>query len=264
MTRGLSSLDVGLRFDTMYRMNVIEVRHLSKEYGTKKKSSAVKDISFSLQKGSVFGFIGPNGAGKTSTMKILVGLSRPTSGSVTILGTTPFDIRTKEKIGFMPESPQFYQYLTGEEFLLMATEFFALSNKKQRVHTALKEVNLLHGAKKRIRTYSKGMLQRLGLAQAMINDPDILLLDEPLDGLDPLGRAEIKKIILDLKQQGKTIFLNTHILGDVEEICDTVAIIDQGKIITTGSPEEISRGYKDLEDAFVKIISKKREKEQQI
>lgn len=239
-------------------MNAIEVKNLSKEYGAKKKTLAVDDISFSVQRGSVFGFIGPNGAGKTSTMKMLVGLSHPSAGSVSILGSTPFNLEVKEKIGFMPESPQFYQYLSGEEFLLMTAEFFSFENKHKRVRSVLEEVNLLHGAKKRIRTYSKGMLQRLGLAQAMINNPELLLLDEPLDGLDPLGRAEIKKIIIDLKKQGKTIFLNTHILGDVEEICDSVAIIDQGKIIASGSPQELSVGYKDLEDAFVEIISQKR------
>ncbi len=240
-------------------MNAIEVKALHKSYGTKKKSIAVDGISFTVAKGSVFGFIGPNGAGKTSTMKMLVGLSHPTAGSVSILESSPFESEVKEKIGFMPESPQFYQYLTGEEFLLMVAEFFRFEDKKHRVRSVLQEVNLLHGSNKRIRTYSKGMLQRLGLAQAMINNPELLLLDEPLDGLDPLGRAEIKKIILGLKQQGKTIFLNTHILGDVEEICDTVAIIDQGKIIATGSPSELSKGYKDLEDAFVTIISQKRQ-----
>lgn len=240
-------------------MNAIEVKHLSKEYGTKKKSLAVNDITFSVPRGSVFGFIGPNGAGKTSTMKMLVGLSHPTEGSVTILESSPFELKTKQKIGFMPESPQFYQYLTGEEFLTMVAQFFGLDKEKRVAHSMLKEVDLTHGANKRIRTYSKGMLQRLGLAQAMINDPELLLLDEPLDGLDPLGRAEIKKIILNLKQRGKTIFINTHILGDVEEICDTVAIIDQGQIIATGSPKEVSAGYRDLEDAFVSKITKNRQ-----
>ncbi len=241
-------------------MNAIEVKNLSKEYGVKKKKvHVVKNISFNVAVGSVFGFIGPNGAGKTSTIKMIVGLSHPTSGVVTILHDSPFSMDVKKKIGFMPESPQFYQYLTGEEFLLMTADLFGITNKRQKVHQTLKDVDLLHGAHKRIRTYSKGMLQRLGLAQAMINDPELLLLDEPLDGLDPLGRAEVKKIITSLKAQGKTIFINTHILGDVEEICDSVAIIDQGEIIATGSPKEISVGYKDLEDAFVSIITKKRE-----
>jgi ABC-2 type transport system ATP-binding protein len=240
-------------------MNAIEVTNISKEYGTKKKKvRVVKNVSFTVASGSVFGFIGPNGAGKTSTIKMIVGLSHPTHGSVKILNNSPFSQDVKEKIGFMPESPQFYQYLTGEEFLLMVADLFGLPNKKEKVHQTLKEVDLVHGAHKRIRTYSKGMLQRLGLAQAMINDPELLLLDEPLDGLDPLGRAEVKKIIKALKAKGKTIFINTHILGDVEEICDSVAIIDQGELVATGSPQELSLGYKDLEDAFVSIITKKR------
>lgn len=255
----MPGLDVGLRFDTMYTMNAIEVKHLSKEYGTKKKVSVVKNISFSVPVGSVFGFIGPNGAGKTSTIKMIVGLSHPTDGEVTVLGKSPFDQEVKNKIGFMPESPQFYQYLTGKEFLVMVANLFKIEkNIDTLVHDVLKEVDLTHGAHKRIRTYSKGMLQRLGLAQAIINDPELLLLDEPLDGLDPLGRAEVKKIILSLKERGKTIFINTHILGDVEEICDTVAIIDQGEMVTVGTPKEISVGFKDLEDAFVTTIMKKR------
>lgn len=239
-------------------MHAIEVTNLSKEYGTKKKVHVVKDVSFTVKKGSVFGFIGPNGAGKTSTIKMIVGLSHPTTGSVTILGESPFSLEVKNRLGFMPESPQFYQYLTGEEFLLMVADLFGIKNKKERVRETFKDVDLTHGAHKRIRTYSKGMLQRLGLAQAMINDPEILLLDEPLDGLDPLGRAEVKKIVLSLKSRGKTIFINTHILGDVEEICDTVAIIDQGELISLGSPSEVSSGYKDLETAFVAMITKKR------
>ncbi|MBP6888943.1 MAG: ABC transporter ATP-binding protein [Candidatus Pacebacteria bacterium] len=239
-------------------MNAIEVKNISKEYGTKKKIHVVKNVSFSVTVGSVFGFIGPNGAGKTSTIKMIVGLSHPTSGAVTVFNESPFSLAVKKRLGFMPESPQFYQYLTGEEFLLMVAELFSIESTKEKVKQLLKEVDLAHGAHKRIRTYSKGMLQRLGLAQAMLNDPDLLLLDEPLDGLDPLGRAEVKKIIKNLKEKGKTIFINTHILGDVEEICDTVAIIDQGELLTTGSPKEISLGYKDLESAFVDIITKKR------
>ncbi len=254
----LSSLEVEFRSATIYHMNAIEVHKLTKEYGTKKKHAVVNDISFSVKEGSVFGFIGPNGAGKTSTMKMLVGLSHPSHGSVSILGKTPFDEEVKKKIGFMPESPQFYQYLTGEEFLTMVAEFFSLDDKAKKVNEMLKEVDLEHGARKRIRTYSKGMLQRLGLAQAMINNPSLLLLDEPLDGLDPLGRAEIKRIILSLRKKGVTIFINTHILGDVEEICDTVAIIDKGSLIALGTPSEISKGYNGLEDAFVKMITERR------
>ncbi len=241
-------------------MNDIIISNLSKSYGKDKKLvHVVKDLSLTISKGTVFGFIGPNGAGKTSTIKMLVGLSQPTHGTITVSGGSPSDIATHKKIGFMPESPLFYQYLTGEEFLDFVATLFKLKNKHEAITKMLHEVNLTHARHKRIRTYSKGMLQRLGLAQALINDPDILFLDEPLDGLDPLGRAEVKKIILGRKNEGKTIFINTHILGDVAEICDTVGIIDNGELLRVDTPKSISNGYRDLEDAFVHIIEKRRQ-----
>ena len=240
-------------------MNDIIISNLSKTYGTgKKKVHVVKNISLTVEKGTVFGFIGPNGAGKTSTIKMLVGLSRPTSGTITIQGGSPDEQRVKQVLGFMPESPLFYQYLTGYEFLDFIATLFTIEKKETKIQYVLAEVNLLHAKDKRIRTYSKGMLQRLGLAQAIINDPEILFLDEPLDGLDPLGRAEVKKIILELKKQGKTIFINTHILGDVAEICDKVGVIDGGEILAVDSPSRLSHGYRDLEDAFVQMIQKGR------
>ncbi len=240
-------------------MNDIIISNLSKTYGTgKKKAHVVKNISLTVEKGSVFGFIGPNGAGKTSTIKMLVGLSRPTSGTITVKGGSPDDLNVKQVLGFMPESPLFYQYLTGNEFLDFIATLFKIKNKEERIKHVLEEVNLLHAKDKRIRAYSKGMLQRLGLAQAIINDPEILFLDEPLDGLDPLGRAEVKKIILALKKRGKTIFINTHILGDVAEICDKVGVIDNGEILAVESPSKLSHGHHDLESAFVAMIHKVR------
>lgn len=244
-------------------MSEIVVSNLSKSYKAKDKLvTIVNDISFTVDKGSVFGFIGPNGAGKTSTIKMIVGLSHPTSGSVKILGKSPFDFETRAKIGFMPESPTFYQYLTGYEFLEMIATLFKISHKEKRIHDILEEVDLTAAKNKRIRTYSKGMLQRLGLAQALINDPEILFLDEPLDGLDPLGRAEVKKIITLLKNKHKTIFINTHILGDVAEVCDKVGIIDGGILLALDHPQTIAKGYKDLEEAFVNIIQNKRKEKQ--
>lgn len=242
-------------------MNDILISNLSKTYGTgKKRVHVVKNISLTVKKGTVFGFIGPNGAGKTSTIKMLVGLSRPTGGTITIKGGSPDDQHIKQKLGFMPESPLFYQYLTGFEFLDFVATLFKIPHKEAKIEHVLKEVNLLHAQDKRIRAYSKGMLQRLGLAQAIINDPEILFLDEPLDGLDPLGRAEVKKIILELKKQGKTIFINTHILGDVSEICDMVGVIDNGEILAVDTPAKLSHGHRDLEDAFVAMIEKIRTK----
>jgi ABC-2 type transport system ATP-binding protein len=243
-------------------MNDIVISGLSKSYGVgKKKVDIVKNISLSVQKGTVFGFIGPNGAGKTSTIKMLVGLSHPTSGTITVGGGSPDEISVHKKIGFMPESPTFYQYLTGQEFLDFVATLFVVKEKEERITYLLEKVNLVGARHKRIRTYSKGMLQRLGLAQAMINNPDILFLDEPLDGLDPLGRAEVKKIILDLKKENKTIFINTHILGDVAEICDHVGILDQGKLLRVDTPKNIAMGHRDLEDAFVHCITKARKEQ---
>jgi ABC-2 type transport system ATP-binding protein len=245
-------------FGTIQDMNDIVISNLSKSYGKEGEIHVVKNISLTVKAGTVFGFIGPNGAGKTSTIKMLVGLSHPTHGKVEIKGGSPFDSSMREHIGFMPESPLFYQYLTGREFLEFVASLFTFPDKSSRIDTVLTEVDLMHAQNKRIRTYSKGMLQRLGLAQAIINNPSVLFLDEPLDGLDPLGRAEVKKIINALKSQGKTIFINTHILSDVEEICDMVGILDRGELLTVNTPKHIVQGYDDLEEAFVSLITSRR------
>lgn len=240
-------------------MSEISISNVSKWYGTKKKGKySVKDLNLSIEKGSVFGFLGPNGAGKTTTIKMIVGLAKPTSGTISIGGGSTDTMVVKQKIGFMPESPSFYLYLTGKEFLEFVANIFNIKNPTHKIHELLTSVELFDAKDRQIRTYSKGMLQRLGLAQALINDPEILFLDEPLDGLDPLGRAEIKKIILSLKKQNKTIFLNSHILSDVAELCDHVGIIDKGTLLTFDTPENITKGYRDLEEAFVSLITKKR------
>lgn len=244
-------------------MEDIRIIKLSKEYFTATGMVyAVHDLSLTVQRGEVFGFIGPNGAGKTTTMKMLVGLAKPTSGEILIANGSPSDITVRRQIGFMPESPSFYLYLTGKEFLQFIAKIFDIINPRERIMEVLREVNLTGAENRQIRTYSKGMLQRLGLAQAILNDPDILFLDEPLDGLDPLGRAEIKHIFADMKKKGKTIFLNSHILADVAEICDTVGLIDKGKLIVCDTPKVVADGYRDLEDAFVHIIHTERSKAQ--
>lgn len=242
-------------------MKTITLTNVSKSYGTKKKiKHSVKNLSLAIEQGTVFGFLGPNGAGKTTTMKMLVGLAQPTHGTILIENKPPTDLLTKRKIGFMPEAPSFYLYLTGKEFLEFVAGLFVLPNPEEKIDSVLASVDLTHAADVQIKSYSKGMLQRLGLAQALINDPDILFLDEPLDGLDPLGRAQIKKIILTLKGQNKTIFFNSHILSDVEEICDTVGIIDHGTLIALDTPKNITQGHKDLEDAFVHLVEESRKK----
>ncbi len=240
-------------------MNDIHVEKLCKSFWTPTGAvHAVADLTLNISSGTVFGFIGPNGAGKTTAMKMLVGLARPTSGTITLAGGTPDDLVIRRRIGFMPESPTFYSYLTGYEFMEFVGSLFEVERPQETIVELLREVDLTGREHRQIRTYSKGMLQRLGLAQALVNDPDILFLDEPLDGLDPLGRAEMKEIFLKIKSRGKTVFINSHVLSDMEEICDHVGIIDQGRLIAHDTPRALVAGHRDLEDAFVALVTRGR------
>ena len=241
----------------LIHMSEIVIKNVSKSYD-EGESYSVKNLSLSIKKGTIFGFLGANGAGKTTTIKMLVGLTRPSEGEIFILGKSPENGEIKSHIGFMPESPSFYPHLTGKEFLSFVAGLFDLENKEERIKEVLHLVDLQNSENKKVKTYSKGMLQRLGVAQALLNDPDIIFLDEPLDGLDPLGRAEIKKIIISLKARKKTIFFNSHILGDMEEICDEVGIIDKGTLIVHGAPSKVRGQYSNLEEAFVAIIKEVR------
>jgi ABC-2 type transport system ATP-binding protein len=264
---------------------MIQIQKLTKDYCGKK---VVDNLSLSVKKGTIFGFLGPNGAGKTTTIKMIVGISQPTSGKVK-LENKKID---KSIIGYMPEDPYFYDQLSAKEFLTFISNLFPspqlssrasnsesrdfpyrrrrpeqasasrrispppLGSRNDKILEILEMVGLENVDNQRIVEFSKGMKQRLGLAQAMINDPEYLLLDEPLDGLDPIGRLEFKKILLDLKKRGKTIFFNSHILSDVEEICDEIGILDKGKLVYSGSVRKF-RGTKSLEQKFVEVISKK-------
>jgi ABC-2 type transport system ATP-binding protein len=197
-------------------------------------------VSFDVHEGEIFGFVGPNGAGKTTTLKVLMGLIRATSGSARILGHDVTESAYRNHIGFLPENPYFYTYLTANEIL----DFYAClsgvpaAERPARVALLLDRVGLSHAADARLKTYSKGMLQRVGIAQALVHDPEVVFLDEPMSGLDPIGRKEIRDIILRLRDEGKTVFMNTHILSDVELICDRVAIIVSGSIRYEGVIEE--------------------------
>jgi len=197
-------------------------------------------ISFSVRRGEIFGFVGPNGAGKTTTLKILMGLIHAQGGSATILGHDIGESEYRRHVGFLPENPYFYDFLSGAEFL----DFYArvsgvpAQERPARVANLLEQVGLTGAARARLRTYSKGMLQRIGIAQAIVHDPEIVFLDEPMSGLDPIGRKEVRDLILRLNGEGKTIFMNTHILSDVEMLCHRVAILVKGKIRYTGSSEE--------------------------
>ncbi|MEB3357470.1 MAG: ABC transporter ATP-binding protein [Synechococcales bacterium] len=226
---------------------VIETDALQKVYRTgfwlNQKLITLKNCSIRVFQGETFGLLGPNGAGKTTLLKTLLGIIRPTSGTGMLLGRGLGDRTVKHRIGYLPENPYFYDYLTGWEFLQYAAGLFQLPRKVQqkRIPELLDLVGLAQSTarKKQLRQYSKGMLQRVGMAQALVNDPEIVFLDEPMSGLDPMGRYQIREIILSLKGQGKTIFFNSHVLSDVELICDRVGILAQGELICSGSLQKL-------------------------
>ncbi len=224
-------------------MPVIQVKNLKKSYRhgfLLKKKEALKGVSFTVEKGDITGFLGPNGAGKTTTIKSIVGVIYPDEGEVLLYGRK-LDKEAKRKLGYLPEAPYFYNYLTGRELLHYFGRFFFKSRKtiRERTQEVLRLVGLEKAADHKLKTYSKGMLQRIGLAQALLHDPEIIILDEPMSGLDPVGRKEFKDIIFSLKERGKTVFFSSHILQDVEMICDKVLIIFNGRITMEGVLEEL-------------------------
>jgi ABC-2 type transport system ATP-binding protein len=241
----------------------IKISNLTKiYYKNGKEVKVVNDLNLSIPKGKVFGFLGPNGAGKTTTIKMINSLIKPDTGEIKIFGQSSSEMEVKKKIGFMPENPYFYHYLTANEFLKFTCNIFEIAKSKQEklIKEILKRVGLQESASVQLRNFSKGMGQRIGVAQALTNNPEVIFLDEPLDGLDPIGRIELKKIILEEKKKGKTIFFNSHILSDVEEISDYIGIIDQGKLIKTGLTNEIVPKNTTLEKYFVELIEKERQK----
>ena len=227
--------------------DVVRIENIVKDFrpgfGLRAKR-VLHGISFEVREGEIFGFVGPNGAGKTTTLKILMGLIRATAGRASILGHDVAETEFRKYVGFLPENPYFYDFLSGREIL----DFYArlsgvpAHRRADRVDTLLAWVSLGHAADARLRTYSKGMLQRVGIAQALVHDPDVIFLDEPMSGLDPIGRVEIRDLILRLRADGKTVFMNTHILHDVEMVCDRVAIIVEGRIHYQGRIEDFLAG----------------------
>lgn len=217
---------------------------------------ALNGISLSVMKGETFGLLGPNGAGKTTLQKLLLGIIKPSDGGGKILGFDLGSLEARKKVGYLPENPYFYFYLTGEELLKFTGELFNLSPQmiRERSVELLEQVGLTRAGHRQLRTYSKGMLQRIGIAQALINDPDLVFLDEPMSGLDPMGRKEVKDIILSLKREGKTIFFNTHILSDVEALCDRIGILNHGHLVASGNVKELMSAGEGLEDYFVRVI----------
>jgi len=223
----------------------IEIESLSKEYPYGflhlKKKKSLEDLSMQVPNGEVFGFLGPNGAGKSTTIKLLMRLIFPSGGTARILGKSIEDVSVHQDIGYLPEQPYFYDYLTAAELLEYFARFHKLSatDRHERVQRMLKKVGLETAKKIQLRKYSKGMLQRVGLAQAILHDPQVVVLDEPMSGLDPVGRREVRDIILELKKEGRTVLFSTHILSDAEMLCDRVGVIVGGKLRGVGRPGEM-------------------------
>lgn len=219
----------------------IETEHLRKEYSRK---VAVADLNLQVGQGEVFGFLGPNGAGKTTSIKMLLGLAAPTKGEARLLGKPIGSPAARSRVGFLPEHFRFHDWLTGEEFLHVHGQLYGLreADRKQRVPELLKRVGLDEHANKKLRGYSKGMLQRVGLAMALLNRPSIVFLDEPTSGLDPVGRILVRDIIREERAQGATVFLNSHLLSEVEVTCDRVVFIKQGTVIKAVAMDELEQG----------------------
>jgi ABC-2 type transport system ATP-binding protein len=226
-------------------MDAILIEGLTKEFHSgwpgRPSLTVLAGLSLTVQPGEIYGFLGPNGAGKTTTLKILMGLMRPTSGKIEVLGQPAGDVAVRRRIGFLPESPYFYDYLTAEEFLSFYGYLAGLRRAEvvSRVSHLLDIVGLSEARTRQLRKFSKGMLQRVGLAQALIHDPELVILDEPMSGLDPLGRKQVRDLILGLRDQGKTVFFSSHIIPDVEMICDRVGIIVKGRLLAMGRIDEL-------------------------
>lgn len=206
--------------------------------------TVVRDLNLTVNREEVFGFLGPNGSGKTTTMKMLLGLTQPTKGKVELLGRPASEVNIRQQIGFLPEAPYFYTYLTAEEVLLFYGRLAGLSGHglDRRVEELLEMVGLIEARHRQLGKFSKGMLQRVGLAQALIHDPTLVILDEPMSGLDPIGRKEVRDLIMHLRKQGKTVFFSTHIIPDVEMLCDRVGIIAGGRLLASGRVDELVEG----------------------
>ena len=242
--------------ETVLEIKDLRVEYASREVGVRVKV-AVDGLNLKVRSGEVFGFLGPNGAGKTTTMNVLLGFVNATSGSASIFGVDVRKPIASQRIGYLPELTYYYKFLTTEELLHFYAKIFRIppAEREKRIDAVLKLVELESVRKRLIKTYSKGMQQRAGLAQALINNPDLLILDEPTSGLDPIGRMKVRQIIQRLKDEGKTVFFSSHELGEVETVCDRVAILNQGQTKIEGRVHDLVEQFQcNLEQIFLKII----------
>ena len=246
--------------ETILKTEKLRVEYSDREFSNKPKV-ALHGLNLEVRAGEVFGFLGPNGAGKTTTMNVLLGFVPPTSGSASLFGLDVRQPIARQRIGYLPEMTYYYKFLTAEEILRFYAKIFGITGSEadKRIEQLIALVELGHAAKRPIKTYSKGMQQRVGLAQALINNPDLLILDEPTSGLDPLGRMKVREIIQRLKNEGKTVFFSSHEMGEVETVCDRVAIIYQGELKEEGRVADLVAKHRaaNLEQAFLNIIGYK-------
>jgi ABC-2 type transport system ATP-binding protein len=241
--------------------SILKIENLCVEYRSRGSDQpvrrAVNGLNLSVEQGEVFGFLGPNGAGKTTTMNVLLGFINATSGDAYLFGSNVREPIARQRIGYLPELTYYYKFLSADELLRFYARIFRIPRGEtdRRIDAVLKLVELDHARKRLIKTYSKGMQQRVGLAQALINDPDLLILDEPTSGLDPIGRMKVREIIQRLKNEGKTVFFSSHELGEVETVCDRVAILDQGELRLEGRVSDLARQHQlSLEQLFLKVV----------
>ena len=240
---------------------ILRTEKLRVEYPVRQKGDgpkvALHGLDLTVRAGEVFGFLGPNGAGKTTTMNVLLGFVQPSGGAASLFGMDVRQPIARQRIGYLPELTYYYKFLSAEEILRFYAKIFKVPSAEveQRIDNLIKLVELEHARKRPLKSYSKGMQQRVGLAQALINNPDLLILDEPTSGRDPLGRMKVREIIQRLKDEGKTVFFSSHELGEVETVCDRVAIIHQGQLRVEGRVTDIVREHQcDLEKVFLKIV----------
>lgn len=237
---------------------IVEIDGLTKDYEVgfvkKKKVRALDHLTLEVRRGEIFGFLGPNGAGKTTTLKLLTRLIYPTEGTARILGRPIDDVATRSRVGYLSENPYFYDYLSGRELLEYTAALFGVPREKARSHSdeLLDLVGLeREQADRQLRKYSKGMLQRIGIAQALMNDPEIVFMDEPMSGLDPIGRREVRDLLLSLRAKNKTVFFSSHILSDVEALCDRAAVLSRGKLVRCGTVQELAGG----QDSALEVVA---------
>lgn len=235
----------------------VEIRDLTVIFSSRRGAvKALDGLNLSIKPGQVFGFLGPNGAGKTTAMHVLLGFIAPTSGEARIFGEDVSQSIARQRIGYLAEHPDTYRFLTGRELLVMTGHLFLMSGKRlrSRIDEVLNQVELKEGTDRRIAAYSRGMMQRICLAQALINDPDLVILDEPTSGLDPFGRMGIRRIITALRERGKTVFFSSHELSEVELVCDHIAILSRGRIVTEGKASDLVEAGESLEKYFMRMV----------